>query len=232
MKIFQKGFNYSQDGPGNRLVYHMQGCNMHCRWCSNPEGMNLTDGTEVSVDEILDECKRSKMMFFDGGGVTFTGGEATVQFNELSVILKQLKSNQIHTVIETNGTHPDLPQLFEYIDFLIMDFKHYDSDILRKYTGVGNQTVRSNFEKIANTHRQTLVRIPIINEFNSDPTGFVEFFSKFDTSNICFEFLPYHEYGREKWVSEYQIKDGYISEDTLKQFQDEFQNNNLYVVRT
>ncbi len=28
MKIFQKGFNYSQDGDGNRLVYHMQGCNL------------------------------------------------------------------------------------------------------------------------------------------------------------------------------------------------------------
>ena len=26
--VFQKGFNYSQDGQGNRLVFHLQGCNM------------------------------------------------------------------------------------------------------------------------------------------------------------------------------------------------------------
>ena len=43
MKIFQKGFNYSQDGDGNRLVYHMQGCNLKCPWCANPEGMQCKE---------------------------------------------------------------------------------------------------------------------------------------------------------------------------------------------
>ena len=50
MKIFQKGFNYSQDGDGNRLVYHMQGCNLKCPWCANPEGMQCK-GTIVSDPE-------------------------------------------------------------------------------------------------------------------------------------------------------------------------------------
>ena len=31
IRIFQKGFNYSQDGQGNRLVYHLQGCKMCIR---------------------------------------------------------------------------------------------------------------------------------------------------------------------------------------------------------
>ena len=71
MKVFGKGFNYSQDGPGNRLVYHLSGCNMKCIWCSNPEGMDLKAGKDYTTDEIVKECIRSKLMFFSGGGVTF-----------------------------------------------------------------------------------------------------------------------------------------------------------------
>ena len=28
VRVLQRGFNFSQDGPGNRLVYHLQGCTM------------------------------------------------------------------------------------------------------------------------------------------------------------------------------------------------------------
>ena len=108
MKIFQKGFNFDQDGPGNRLVYHLQGCNMRCIWCSNPEGMSLNGGKEYSVEALLEECLRSRMMFYGGGGVTFTGGEATMQAEELLKLLKGLKAAGIHTAIETNGTSPRL----------------------------------------------------------------------------------------------------------------------------
>lgn len=47
LHIFQRGFNFSQDGPGNRLVYHLQGCNLHCPWCSNPEGMTFAGERSV-----------------------------------------------------------------------------------------------------------------------------------------------------------------------------------------
>ena len=154
MKIFNKGFNFGQDGPGNRLVYHLQGCNMRCIWCSNPEGMPQNGGKEYSVDEIFDECQRSKMMLFSGGGVTFTGGEATMQFAELLELLKRLKDNKIHTCIETNGTSRGLSDLLTYIDYLIMDFKHYDSGELKRYTGVGDEITKMNFEENCKNGRQ------------------------------------------------------------------------------
>jgi UDPglucose 6-dehydrogenase len=45
--------------------------------------MSFVGGTEYKINEIVQECIRSRAMFFSGGGATFTGGEATVQLEEL-----------------------------------------------------------------------------------------------------------------------------------------------------
>lgn len=233
LRIFQKGFNFGQDGPGNRLVYHLQGCNMKCIWCSNPEGMNSDGGKDYSVDEIEDEILRSRMMFFSGGGVTFTGGEATLQHTELLELLQRLKKNDIHTCIETNGTSVKLPELAEYTDYLIMDFKHYDSDILKAYTFAGNENIKRNFSHICSSGRQAHIRIPLINGFNTDnPSAFAEYFAEHDTSNVVFEFLCYHEYGKDKWTQEYKVKDGFVAKEKLNEFIDTFKRYSLKTVTT
>lgn len=233
MKLFQKGFNYGQDGPGNRLVYHLQGCNMRCIWCSNPEGMSADGGKEYKLEEIFEECMRSRLMFFSGGGVTFTGGEASLQYEELSELLRLLQNEKIHTCIETNGTSPKLAELLKYVDYLIMDFKHYDSAVLRKYTGVGNETVKRNFEKNCAAGRQQHIRIPLIRGINAKhPEGFTEYFSRFDTKHTVFEFLPYHEYGKDKWTEKYPVENGFVSQDTLQRFREEFLRRGLSLIDT
>ena len=78
MRIFGKGFNFGQDGPGNRFVYHLSGCNMRCLWCSNADGLDKSAGTNYTTDQIIKEVLSCRPMFFSGGGVTFTGGEATL----------------------------------------------------------------------------------------------------------------------------------------------------------
>ncbi len=232
LKIFQKGFNYSQDGPGNRLVYHLSGCNYKCKWCSNPEGMEQINYKTLSVDDLVKEAISCKAMFFSGGGVTLTGGEPTLQFDAILEFYKALKENNINTCIETNGTSKRLFELLPYIDHLIMDVKHFNPTVHKEWTFVENTLTLENFARICESGREALIRIPIINGFNSDPEGFVEFFKKHNTENIRFELLPYHEYGKEKWTKPYEIESGFISKETLASFNRLFSENGLKLIKT
>ena len=203
--LFQKGFNYSQDGPGNRLIYHLQGCNIRCPWCSNPEGIPRHIGTKYTVDALLDEAVRSKMMFFDGGGVTLTGGEVTMQFDAVKALLAMLHAEGIHTCIETNGICKRLPELFPVLDLLIMDIKHYDPHIHQQITGLSNQITIENITNALSANQQLALRIPLIGGFNaseSDAMAFATLFQKLGVvRNATVELLPYHEYGKDKYRS-------------------------------
>lgn len=251
MKLFQKGFNYSQDGPGNRLVLHLQGCNMRCPWCSNPEGLEMQgvlmvdeqwlypelcphgaikdqklnrffcehcesmecitgyrskglrlSCQEYSVDEVLELILSSKPMFYDGGGVTFTGGECTLQFEELQILLKRLKEYEIHTAIETNGSHRGLEELFDDIDVLIMDCKLIDSKKHELLMGISNKMILTNIRKAAGIHPHLHIRVPMIGGVNNaerERKELIDFFQSLPHGNVSYEVLTYHEFGKKKW---------------------------------
>lgn len=234
MKILQKGFNYSQDGPGNRLVYHLQGCNFRCKWCSNPESMPIENpkAHDYTVDELADEVERSRMMFFDGGGVTFTGGECTLQADELVEMLKRLRTIGVNTAIETNGSSPRLVEIAKYVDYLIVDFKHYDSEAHRKWIGVGNSQVLKNIEALILTGKELHLRIPLINEVNDNADGFCEFFKDKPKDKIDVEILPYHEFGKDKWTEKYEITNGFVSDEKVKAFKEKLNAIGIKTVTT
>lgn len=239
LKIFQKGFNYSQDGAGNRLVYHLLGCNMHCPWCANPEGMSFEyEHKTVSVSDIVSEALRAKAMFFDGGGVTFTGGEATCQLEALLEALKCLKENGINTAIETNGTSKRLPELFPYIDHLIIDLKHSDTVKHRTVTGVGNETVKENIAEAVRDCADVLVRVPLIGGFNNgedDVQGFLDFFDGIKAESLRVEILKYHEYGKDKWRKlglDYKMENAFVSEEERRSLEERLNYIGIKTVRT
>lgn len=240
IKLFHKGFNYSQDGSGNRLVYHLQGCNLSCPWCANPEGMDAS-GSEIfvmSAEKLYEEVLRSKPMFFDGGGVSFTGGEATCQFAVLKEILTHLHDMGISTALETNGTSPRLPELFPVLDELIMDFKHWNSDVHKATVGLGTDIIEQNVKKAFVEHSNVLVRIPLIGGFNAseeDMKQFISFFTKQDVSKVRFELLCYHEYGKTKWEKcgkQYTVTDAFVPEETRKKYEHMMRMHGLNVIRT
>lgn len=225
LRWFQKGFNYSQDGPGNRLVYHLQGCNLHCPWCSNPEGMDPAGNcVSEAVEKVVNDIISAKPMFFDQGGVTFTGGECTLQLDALLWVLKAIKAQGVHTAIETNGLSPRISDLFPYLDLLMLDVKHHDPEKHKKITGRGNIEIKQTLKAALDAGVRSIVRIPLIHGFNDlpgDMEGFCHFFGQLRGFGI--ELLPYHEYGKIKWKQAgktYQIRDGFVEKNHVQAFTD------------
>lgn len=238
IRCFQKGFNYSQDGPGNRLVYHLQGCNMRCPWCANPEGMALKGGTSYQVEALLDEVRRSRSMFFDGGGVTFTGGEPTMQYDALSELLQELKQMGVNTAIETNGTHPRLPELYEYLDHIMMDFKQPFPELHLRHTGVAQKVQLQNMQLAARLHKDLLVRIPMIGGYNTSPEDMEEFakiLASLDQTTLRVELLRYHEYGKVKWEKlgmAYTVQNASVSQSQYETLTNILNQHGIKTVKT
>ncbi len=238
MHIFQKGFNFSQDGPGNRLVYHLQGCNLRCPWCSNPEGLNPDGGKEYTVEEIVREVLSCRIMFFDGGGVTLTGGEVTMQFHEVKELLTRLHSEGIHTCIETNGISPRLPELFPVLDLLIMDIKHYDTEKHKTVIGASNALTLQNIRSALAAKQPLALRIPLIGGFNADledARKFADLLGALE-GDFTLELLAYHEYGKDKYKSlglEYIMgPEARISREHLNKYTDILKASGLSLIKT
>lgn len=240
--FFQKGFNYSQDGPGNRLVYHLSGCNLKCPWCSNPEGLTINQKTQkIHIDEIVKEALSAKMIFIDGGGITLTGGEVTCQKESVINLLKQLKAEGIHTCIETNASLPYCEELFNLTDYMIADFKSPCKDDVKNILGGDIHIIKANLAYRVKTGKPLLIRIPLIKFFNCseekavDFAHFFEELSQISNDNLFFEILTYHEFGKEKYTQnglEYTVTEGFVSESDVKLLSSQLKSKNLKVINT
>lgn len=250
IRILHRGFNFSQDGPGNRLVYHLQGCNFFCPWCSNPESIDvngtimISDGrkklscTEHDTQEIFNEILSGRMMMFSGGGVTFTGGEPTVQFEALKELLKRCREAGIGTAIESNASHPRFEEISELTDYMIVDLKHYDSEKHKDVIGTSNERTIENIRAISKKRNQLLIHIPLVGGFNSsseDAEKFAELINSFGNEEIKVEVLRYHEYGKDKWAQcsmEYRMTDAHITDEEYTEFICVLKKNGINIIRT
>jgi pyruvate formate lyase activating enzyme len=254
IRLFQKGWSFRQDGPGNRLVWHLQGCNLRCPWCANPEGLapagtllvnarhlvpavcpegaiqgerldravcarcmgggrrpvcltvNRNLGVRLSASEhavsaLVAEARAALPLCHSGGGVTLSGGEPTLQFEAVKELLVALRAAGVHAALETNGTHPRLPELFPWVSTLILDLKHHDPARMKAVVGAEGATVLSNLRAAAH-HAELWVRVTLVPGFNDAPAdleGFAALFLSLPRERLRVEVLGYHPFARSKW---------------------------------
>lgn len=121
------------DGPGIRTTVFLTGCSLRCPWCCNPENLtaeiktgkdSLVYGKLMDENQIFDEIMKD-FVFYDEGGVTFSGGECLLMLPHLTTLLSRLKEKGISIAIETSLFVPssNLQAVFPYLDFAYVDFK-------------------------------------------------------------------------------------------------------------
>lgn len=211
---------------------------MKCPWCSNPEGMKMSGKSYTStVGEIVEEIKSCIPMFFDGGGVTFTGGECMLQYNALLKVIEELKKQNISVAIESNASTKNFFNVAQVCDYVILDYKHPDLEKLQDITGGNLYLIQENIRKII-IDKKIHIRIPLIHGFNDDDEaleGFKKFFASLCRDKFDVEILEYHEYGKNKWNKlglEYKVADGYVSSERVKKIKAELKNVGVTIINT
>lgn len=206
------------DGPGIRYVVFMQGCNLRCKFCHNPDTWSKTSGKEISEEELVKNILKAKNYIINGkGGVTFTGGEPLLQIDFLINVCKKLKENGIHIAIDTAGNFDSsdkkLNELLNYVDLFLFDIKHIDDTLHKDLVGVSNEKILSLAKYISNEKKIKMwIRIVYIPGI-TDKKDSIERYKKFIkllSSVEKVEILPYHEMGKYKWKElglKYKLKD-------------------------
>lgn len=130
-------------------------------------------GREMNAGDVVDTVMQDKP-FYDnsGGGVTFSGGEPTLQKAFLLEMLERSKETGIHTAIETCGYFDSslIDELVPLIDLFLFDLKQIDTTKHRESTGKDNKRILDNFISILKKtgNKRIVPRIPLIPGVNTD----------------------------------------------------------------
>ncbi len=163
-------------------------------------------GKRRSAGEIMQEVLRDRPFYGDGGGLTLTGGEPTMQPQMAEALLRLAKAEHLSTAMETCGyaEWPTLERLLPYLDTILWDLKHVDDDIHRKFTSVSNERILANLRRLSELDAPVTIRIPLIPGFNASIesiTQMAEFVRHLPGAAKRIDLLPYHTLGKPKYAA-------------------------------
>ena len=156
------------------------------------------------ADEIIEEVEKHAVFFRNsGGGITFSGGEATSQPELLEYMSAKLWNKGYSLDLETCGLFDfdAVKPALERMDLIFMDLKLMDDEKHRLFTGVSNRTVLENIKRLNEVPAQVVIRIPTIEGVNADEDN-IRASAAYVHANLPkarMELLPYHKFGSMKY---------------------------------
>lgn len=165
-------------------------------------------GKLMSVEQCMKEILKDKSYYSrSGGGVTVSGGDPILQSDFVSELLKKCKEEEIHTCFESSfyGDWNDVEKILPYADLIISDIKHMDSLKHKKYTGVNNEKILENLERLSERNKEIILRIPVIPNVN-DSIENIEATADFIINKLgnrikTLQLLSFMRLGEEKYRS-------------------------------
>lgn len=218
------------DGPGVRFVVFLQGCNLRCGCCHNPDTWEMTGGTQYTPQQIVDKAVRYKEYFGDLGGITLSGGEPLLQAEFAYEVFDLCHQNGINTCLDTSGSilNDDVKRLLTVTDRVLLDIKYTNDEQYREYAGCGMDKPLEflaylNDKKIPVTLRQVI--IPTL----TDDEANIKALKKIAENHPCvdkIELLPFRKICQTKYDNMgLQFRFGNLPEPTHEQME----NLNKYI---
>ena len=205
----------AETAVNNSIILTESGCEIDREKCTNiEECMEVCSyeayeksGYEISAQDLYNKLIRDKIFFEQsGGGVTFSGGEAGLQYEFLSEIGAELQKDNIHTALDTAGliTWGKLEKAINSMNMVLFDIKAYDSRLHRKYTGAGNELILENIKKTADKNKELIIRmviVPGMNDNMEDIKKRISFIKELGSAVKQIDILKYHNLGEGKYKS-------------------------------
>lgn len=138
------------DGPGIRVAVFVQGCDINCPECHNPESHSRTGGREHTVREVIRMMKKPGAGRKMVKGITFSGGEPFLQAGDCAQIAFEAKRIGWDVATFTGHTYEELKSrkdadihaLLDFTDYLIDGpYIHEQRDLDLKFRGSTNQRI-------------------------------------------------------------------------------------------
>ena len=155
-------FGATTVGPDGKIQINRSLCQV-CGKCVEAclTGARVLMGRLMGVEEVVQVVNKDTLFYRNsGGGVTVSGGEPTHQAEFVKALLARCHESGLHTALDTCGLveWDVLEEILEYTDLVLFDLKHMDSEEHRKLTGVGNEIILQNLERLA-SFKSVVVRV-------------------------------------------------------------------------
>ena len=191
------------DGPGIRFVIFMQGCNLRCHCCHNPDTWDVNNGKEISDEELINKAIRYKEYFKDNGGITVSGGEPLLQAKFVYEVFKKAHENNINTCLDTSGCilNEDIKLLLSQTDKVLLDIKYCNEDLYQKYVGCKLNTVIDFLSYLDRCNINVTLRQVIIPSLNDNIEN-INFLKSLKNAYKCIEnieLLPFKKMCESKY---------------------------------